>query len=416
MNRRTALQLIAASPLALSPSLAFAAGFPEDAWRKAIVIDGLGGPSDPDFVEGQTRFSARGRVELLRSGTTAFHYTASEPGNLPDAFEKAVAGIAEADQLIADNAELLVKATRAADIAAAKRNGQVALVLGFQDTSAIGTQLDRVALYKNLGVRIIQLTYNRRNLSGDGALERANGGISALGRETIAAIEKASLLLDLSHGGQRTIAEAIAASKRPMTISHTGCRDLHDNPRNVYDAELKAVADKGGVVGIYYMPFLVPSGKPTRDDLIRHFDHAVNVCGEDHVSIGTDGGSTALVIDDKARAEQRKFYEQRSAQGIAAPGEGPDVFNYVADYNSPMRFRMLADDLAARGWKAARIEKLLGANLMRLWGKAGAGRADRQSFVWGLITPPAVTQDGVRCLSSSKSSASRRRPGSSRKG
>ncbi|MGH6616829.1 dipeptidase [Sphingomonas sp.] len=353
MNRRTALQLIAASPLALTPSIAFAAGYPEEAWRKAIVIDGLGGPSDPDSVEGQTRFSARGRVELLRSGTTAFNVTVSDPGNLPDAFEKAVAGIADNDQLIADNAELLVKATRAADIVAAKRDGKVALVFGFQDTSAIGTQLDRITLFKNLGVRIIQLTYNRRNLSGDGALERGNGGISALGRETIA--------------------EAIAASTRPMTISHTGCRDLHDNPRNVYDAEMKAAADKGGVVGIYYMPFLVPSGKPTRDDLIRHFEHAVNVCGEDHVSIGTDGGSSALVIDDKARAEQRKFYEQRTAQGIAAPGEGPDVFNYVADYNSPMRFRMLADDLAARGWKAARIEKLLGANLMRLWGESWGG-------------------------------------------
>ena len=373
MDRRTALKLLAASPLALTPSVAFAAGYPEAAWRNAIVIDGLGGPSDPDYVEGQARVSARGRAEMLASGITAFNTTVSPPGNNPDAFETAVAGIAQDDQLIADNSDLFVKALKASDITAAKRAGKMALVFGFQDTTAIGTQLDRVALFKGLGLRILQLTYNRRNLCGDGALEPANAGLSKLGRETIAAIEKASLLLDLSHGGQRTIAEAIAASTRPMTISHTGCRALNDNPRNVYDAELKALADKGGVAGIYFMPFLTADSKPTREDLLRHFEHSVNVCGEDHVSIGTDGGTSAIVVDDKARADAKKEYEQRSAAGIAAPGEGPDVFTWVEAYNSPMRLRMLADDLAARGWKAARIEKVLGGNLMRLWGETWGG-------------------------------------------
>jgi membrane dipeptidase len=373
MDRRTALRLIAASPLAFTPSMAFAAGYPESAWRSAIVIDGLGGPSDPGYVEGQTRISARGRAELLASGTTAYHTTVARPGNNPDAFEMAVAGIAEDDQLITDNSDLLVKALKASDITAAKRDGRIALIYGFQDTTAIGTKLERVALFKGLGLRVLQLTYNRRNLCGDGALEPANAGLSKLGRETIAAIETASLLLDLSHGGQRTIAEAIAAATRPMTISHTGCRALNDNPRNVWDAELKALADKGGVAGIYFMPFLRADSKPTRDDLLRHFEHAVNVCGEDHVSIGTDGGSSAIVVDDKARADAKAEFAARSAAGIAAPGEGPDVFTYVADYNSPLRLRMLADDLAARGWKAARIEKVLGGNLMRLWAETWGG-------------------------------------------
>ena len=373
MDRRTALRLIAASPLALAPSLAFAAGYPEGAWRDAIVIDGLGGPADPGYVEGQTRLSEAGRAELRRTGIAAFNVTVAPPGNIPDAFETAVAGIADNDRLVADNSDLFVKGMLAADITAAKKAGKIALIRGFQDSTAIGTRLDRVAMFKNLGLRILQLTYTRRNLCGDGALEPANAGLSKLGRETISAIEKASLLLDLSHGGQRTIAEAIAASTRPMTISHTGCRALNDNPRNTTDAELKAMADKGGVAGIYFMPFLSADSKPTREDLLRHFDHAVNVCGEDHVSIGTDGGSSALVIDDKGRAEAKAEYERRSAAGIAAPGEGPDVFPWVQAYNSPMRLRMLADDLSARGWKAARIEKILGGNLMRLWAEAWGG-------------------------------------------
>jgi membrane dipeptidase len=218
-----------------------------------------------------------------------------------------------------------------------------------------------------LGIRIVQLTYNNRNLSGDGCLEPGNGGLSKLGRATIARIEKEKLLLDLSHSGQRTVAEALQAATRPPTISHTGCRSLHDNPRNQWDAELKACADKGGVVGLYWMPFLVPGGKPTGADLVRHMEHARRVCGEDHVAIGTDGMVYKTVIDDKARAHQKKFYEDRAAKGIAAPGEGADVFNILAEWDGHMRFRRLADGLAAAGWKAAAIDKALGGNLLRLY-------------------------------------------------
>jgi membrane dipeptidase len=97
------------------------------------------------------------------------------------------------------------------------------------------------------------------------------------------------MVLDLSHGSPRTMAEAIAASKAPVAMRHTGCRALVDLPRNTRDNELKALADRGGVAGIYFMPFLRKSGQPHAEDLIHHLEHAVNVCGEDHVGIGTDG-------------------------------------------------------------------------------------------------------------------------------
>ena len=330
-------------------------------YDKAIVIDGLGGLADPYGKEGQPRISP---------GVTAIHCTVNEVGNDPDVAEKTLRNISSLEQAITDNTDMFCRATSAADIRAAKAAGKVALFYGFQDTSAIGADLSRIELYHGLGVRIIQLTYNKRNLSGDGSLEAANAGLSDLGRRTIEAIEAHRILLDLSHGGQRTVAEAIAHAKRPPIISHSGCRALNDNPRNIPDAEMKALADKGGVFGIYYMPFLAANSKPTREDLLRHFEHALQVCGEDHIAIGTDGMIFKTVIDDAARAAQRKFYEERVRKGIAAPGEGPDVFNIVADYDSNMRFRMLADDLAARGWPAARIEKLLGGNLMRLYREA----------------------------------------------
>lgn len=374
LSRRNLIGTLAALP-ALSPALGQAATprYSDRDYARAIVIDGLGGIGDPYGKPEDRRFSARALAELRQSGLNAIHCTVSSVGNDADVAEETLRQIAGSQRMIADNADMFVRATSVADIRAAKAAGKVALYYGFQDTSPIGADLSRVELYQGLGVRIIQLTYNKRNLSGDGSLEPANAGLSDLGRQTIEAIEAQRILLDLSHGGQRTVAEGIAHAKRPPIISHSGCRSLNDNPRNIWDAEMKALADKGGVFGLYYMPFLVANSKPTREDLLRHIEHAHKLCGEDHIAIGTDGIIFKTVIDDAARAQQRKFYEERSKKGIAAPGEGPDIFNIIPDYDSHMRFRMLADDLSARGWPAARIDKLLGANLLRLYAEVWGG-------------------------------------------
>jgi membrane dipeptidase len=97
-------------------------------------------------------------------------------------------------------------------------------------------------------------------------------------------------------------------------------------------------------------------------------DHVKNLCGEDHVSIGTDGKLSKTVIDDKARGEQKKFYDERALQGIAAPGEGPGIFNIVPEWDDIKRYRHLADGLSKAGWTVGQIEKALGANLMRVYG------------------------------------------------
>jgi len=347
-----------------------ARGFSDQDFRRAIVIDGLGGVDDPYSPPDATIFDPRAIADLKSSGLTMSHFTVNEVGNGGDVWNKTIAIIAQTDQLIADNAGFFIKVNTTADIYRAKREGKSAILYGTQDTSLVGTDLDRLALLKGLGVRSVQLTYNLRNLCGDGSLEPGNAGLSKLGIATIARIEKEKMLVDFSHGGQRTIAEGIAATTRPPIISHTGCRALHDNPRNLWDAEMKACADKGGVVGIYWMPFLVPNSRPTSADVVRHMDHVKNLCGEDHVSIGTDGRLSKTVIDDKSRAEQKKFYEDRSGQGIAAPGEGPDIFNIVADWDDLMRYRRLADGLSKAGWTNTQVEKALGGNLLRVYGES----------------------------------------------
>jgi membrane dipeptidase len=219
----------------------------------------------------------------------------------------------------------------------------------------------------------VQLTYNNRNLSGDGALEPANAGLSKLGRATIERIEAEKLLLDLSHGGARTMAEAVAHAKRPPVISHTGARALTDHVRNTSDETIRAVAHKGGVVGVYFMMFLTPDSHPKGSDLIAHIEHVARVAGEDHVGIGTDNGVLPIGTDAKAREENRKWALERIKAGIASPGEGPDIFPMVADYNSVDRYRRLARDLARRGWSQNRLEKLFGGNFLRVYREAWGG-------------------------------------------
>lgn len=370
LERRTVLAgAISLAGLNASRLRAASVVYTDAAYAHAMVIDGLGGFGDPYGTEEAARFSPRGAAELRQSGVSAVHFTVNEVGNEPGSWDKTVANIAQLDQIIADNNDLLLHVKDAADLRAAKASRRIGIYYGVQDTSLVGTELGRLTQLKGLGVRIVQLTYNLRNLSGDGSLEPANSGLSKLGHATIERLEHEKLLLDLSHGGQRTIAEAIAAATRPPVISHTGCRNLNDNPRNVWDVEMMACANKGGVIGIYWMPFLAANSRPIGANLVAHMTHVKNVCGEDHVGIGTDGSIEKTVIDDKARAQQRKFFEDRSKRGIAAPGEGPDIFNIVAEWDDHMRLRHLADGLGRAGWNAAQIDKALGGNLLRLYGE-----------------------------------------------
>jgi membrane dipeptidase len=337
-----------------------------------MVIDGQAGIYDPYAVDPYDndpyqRFSTRAVRELRASGLTATSFTVNQVGNAPEVWAKSLNNIATQNLWVASNDDILSKSTSTADIRRAAAHGKIAVLYNIQDTSLIGSDFERITVLKGLGVRIMQLTYNIRNLSGDGCLEPDNAGLSKLGRATIARIEQEKVLLDLAHAGPRTVAEAIQAATRPMTISHTGCRSLNDYPRNQWDSELKACADKGGVVGIYWMPYLAANRHATSADLIRHMNHARNICGEDHVSIGTDSVLFKTDIDEQARAKKKVVYEQRVAAGIAAPDEGPDVFNIVWDWDSHLRFKLLADGLVTQGWNAAQIEKALGSNLMRLY-------------------------------------------------
>jgi membrane dipeptidase len=344
-------------------------GYGADRYEHAMVIDAQGTIGDPDWslqLEGPP--SERLKRDLRDSGLAAVSMTLSV-GSTGDRMEIATRKIAIFDEKVASAPELLMRIRTAADLKATRATHRLGLIFNLQDSSLLENDLSRVTLCQRMGIRVMQLTYNTRNLVGDGCLEVANSGLSNLGHKLVAELNRQRIVMDLSHAGQRTIAEAIAEAQAPPIISHTGCRDLLDRPRNVFDAELKTLADKGGVAGIYFMPFLAADGHVSREDLIRHIEHAVDVCGEDHVGLGTDGTVSAVNINDEYRKYLHDEFESRTSQGTAAPGEAPDALQLVVEYNEPRRFLHLAEDLSARGWPARRIDKLLGENFARVFGE-----------------------------------------------
>ncbi len=360
--------LAAATGLA-RPRTSFAANGSPAAWSghaDAIVIDALGGPGEY-HAEPFTPLSERALADIRASGLTAVNVTVSGVGSYARDYEQTVRTIAYWNAQIAAHPDHLLLVRSAGNLAEARRSGRLGLVYGFQDATPIGEDLDRVDVFAELGLRVFQLTYNRRNLVGDGCLETGNAGLSLFGRKLVERLNARGLLIDLSHAGERTTREAIAASKAPVAITHTGCAALAALPRNKTDAELKALAERGGVAGIYLMPFLRREGQPTADDLVRHIEHAIDVCGEEHVGIGSDGTISPVQFDDAFRRKHAEDVAERRARGISAPGERADVYTFLPDLNSADRFARIAALLAARGHPDARIEKIIGGNFARLF-------------------------------------------------
>ena len=272
-------------------------------------------------------------------------------------------------------------------------------------------------------MRVFQLTYNRRNLVGDGCLEPGNAGLSRFGHALVEKLNERHLLIDLSHAGERTTREAIARSNGPVAISHTGCAALAALPRNKTDTELRELAAKGGVAGIYLMPFLRAKGQPTADDLIAHIEHAIKVCGEDHVGIGSDGTISPIDFNDEFRRKHAEDVADRRARGISAPGEEPDVYTFLPDLNTRRpprhaggpagapRARRRAHRQDPRRQFRPPVRRGLGPGLsgdrtrrLRVFRTACAGGRGRTNAAW-LPRP----RHGVTDAASSSGSRSRRR-------
>ena len=312
------------------------------------------------------RIDARSITDLRASGVSATCITLGHVVGPADAAETTYRDI-ECWQQFLTLANLDFALIRSsADLAQIAAQGKHGVILGFQNTEMLGCDASSVSEFAKLGVRVMQLTYNSANAVGFGCLSPDDQGLTPFGQQVVEAMNECGVLVDLSHAGASTLRSAINASSGPIAVSHTACRSLVNNPRNVFDEDLRLLAAHGGVVGIYAMPFLRESGQPMLDDYVRHIAHALNVAGEDHVAIGTDG--TITEVDDTATylSYLGEAIQSRKAAGISAPGENEAVTLFLPDMTGPAQFEKLASQLGKRGYPASTIDKVLGLNWLRL--------------------------------------------------
>jgi membrane dipeptidase len=374
LTRRNFLSLSIASTLAVSSSPGlFAANPAAGLYDGSIIIDGLGFPGGLS-VDENAPLNPHELRDIKDSGLTATHITVGAVGTMTPlaAFEKIVRDIARWEREIDRNPEILTRVRSSKDIQNARHGGQTGLIYGLQDGVSFEDEIERLSTLHQLGVRIIQPTYNRRNLLGDGCMETADAGLSRTGSEAVERMNNLGILVDLSHCGRRTAADVAAISNRPLSFTHTGCYEIAKHPRHRTDAEIRAIAETGGVIGIYIMPYLARGKQPTANDVILHVEHAIQVAGEDHVSIGTDGTISPTVVTPEFIENFQKTTRKRKQLGIAAPFETETGYLFANDLNTPRRFETLAGLLLDRGHSEQRVKKIMGANLVRLFKESWA--------------------------------------------
>jgi len=319
-----------------------------------VVIDGMG--------EIRIDYPMDLLSEVISSGTTAVQVTVGNP-NLhgPEAATDALNELAAYEHYIDSNRDYLLKATRVADIDRARREKKLALMFLFQNTSPLADDLGKLTFFYALGVRCIQLTYNSRNLVGDGCTERTDCGISDFGLRVISRMNEMGILIDLSHAGNRTMNEAIAFSRQPVIMSHGGCKAVYENPRTSTDKNIRALAEKGGVIGIFQInPNLGPKERNTLDDYLNHIDHVANIAGVEHVGIGSDREHKIIPDTEGERRRLEAEMARVSDKKILWPF-------FLSELNHPRRMETIRDGLKKRGHTQHDIDKIMGSNFYRVF-------------------------------------------------
>jgi membrane dipeptidase len=280
-------------------------------------------------------------------------------------FSQAVTEIAYVVQMIEVHPTHFTLVRVPADFERAKREAKMGIILSFESVEMLDGKPERLDLFRHLGVRIMQLSYNRKSPFAVGVMEPTGGGLTPLGKEAVKKMNALGITIDLSHANESTTSDVLAASSKPVIVSHAGCAAIHAHPRNKTDDQLKRLAEKGGVIGIYDLPYLTASPKqPTADDYMAHMEHALKVAGEDHVGIGSDVGIEPFDTSPKGMAEFNKAEEERQKSGLAAPEE--DRPTYVEGLNMPRKVEVIADQLLKRGYSSVTVEKVLGKNFARV--------------------------------------------------
>ncbi|MDX1540263.1 MAG: membrane dipeptidase, partial [Geminicoccaceae bacterium] len=223
--------------------------------------------------------------EMSDGGVAAVHATIC----YHEDFRETVEGIVDWKRRFERHADLICHGRSAADVERAAAEGRTAIVFGLQNCSAIEDDIGLVEVLHDLGVRFMQLSYNNQSLLATGVYERDDPGITRMGREVIAEMNRVGMVIDMSHSAERSTLEAIDLSARPIAITHANPSSWHPSPRNKSDAVLKALAGRGGMLGFSLYPHHLKDGSAcTLEGFCEMIARTAELMGAEHLGIGSD--------------------------------------------------------------------------------------------------------------------------------
>lgn len=351
VTRRGLLRLASLSALGIAAANAGELEEAQALYNESLVIDGL------SFARAWDEVAQQAIAESGYAGIIA---------SLPRrSLEVAMGALIEWQTREKEHPDQFLIAKKSQDFVAARTSGRLAVLMNFQDAIMLDGDARNVDLLHALGTRCFQLTYNERNLLGDGCTERTNAGLSDYGVEVVARMNEVGVLVDLSHCGRQTTTDGIAVSDKPVAVTHSMCETLRPNhPRAKTDDQIRALADKGGVFGVAALGYFIgtdPGGKTTLHSYVDHIEHAVEVAGHEHVALSTDFPLRGIA----SWATRENWFEPR-LEGFK-PSYDVRWPPWIPELDSPQRFLTLTNTLLKRGWSHTNIKRLLGENWLRLF-------------------------------------------------
>lgn len=323
--------------------------------QRATVVDGL-----------QINNWSRPVLEELRAGGISGVNATCAVWEGP---EETLRNIGDWCQLQAKHPDILTLATSADDIRQAKVDGKVAVLLGFQNASPFADDYRFVEVFSRLGVRIAQLTYNIQNLVGGACYEPVDSGLTRFGGTIVAEMNRVGMLVDLSHVGNRTSLEAIDASAQPVAITHSNPTWFVDSPRNKPDEVIKALVERGGVIGACLYPNVVGGADATLRDFAQMVADMCETFGVQHVGLGSD--CTRDWGDDYVA------YLRDGRWRPPGEGAGPTWPAWPSWFQGPADLPRVTDGLIDVGLNEHEIHQILGGNWLDLFERVFPARERR---------------------------------------
>ena len=258
----------------------------------------------------------------------------------------------------------LLKVSTSSDYERARNEGKRGVILGFQNATHFGDDLAKLELFHRLGVRVVQLTYNSRNLLGDGCTERNPAGLSTFGVEVVRRMNELGILVDVSHCSDATSLDAIEVSDRPVAVTHATAHSVFAHDRGKADAVIRAIGDRGGYFGVVVVPFFLTDREDaTLDDWLRHVERVVEIAGAEHVGIGTDWGQELPPRLNEIMNEEMRRFGFRAEHRV-------DLAATVDGYRTWRDWPNLTWALVSAGYSDDEIRGFLGGNFHRVFAEA----------------------------------------------